>query len=297
MKFRHLWLPALAGGMTVNAWALAPVVNDPNEAAEVAHLQVTANKAIYDLTRRIEQLQLEVRDLTGKVEEQTHQNAELKKKLGTMYSDFDERVQNLENRLSGGAAAAPGTAATGGSVVGESEPFDFDTPSPAAPEAAPPSAPAVPPPAAPAPAIPPAAVAPAAPPAPSEPAAVTEDMEYKQAYDDLRNGRTAQSIEEFKAYLGRNPAGPLSGNAQYWLGEAHRVNQDFPSARAAFNKVLDSYPNSPKVPDALLKLGYLEIDLNNAAKAREYLTRVTSEFPSSNAARLAAKKLQTLGNP
>ncbi|MDD1612224.1 MAG: tol-pal system protein YbgF, partial [Methylococcaceae bacterium] len=135
----------------------------------------------------------------------------------------------------------------------------------------------------------------AAPQPPSESAAaVSEDQEYKQAYDDLRNGRTAQSIEEFKAYLSKNPSGPLSGNAQYWLGEAYRVNQDFSSSRVAFTKVLDSYPDSQKVPDALLKLGYIEIDLNNKPKASEYLNRVVNDYPNTNAARLAAKKLQSI---
>jgi TolA-binding protein len=66
------------------------------------------------------------------------------------------------------------------------------------------------------------------------------------------------------------------------------------SARKAFNNVIEKYPGSSKVPDALLKLGSIEVEQKNAAKAREYLTRVTVDFPSSTAARLAAKKLLLL---
>ncbi|MDO9424246.1 MAG: tetratricopeptide repeat protein, partial [Methylobacter sp.] len=73
-----------------------------------------------------------------------------------------------------------------------------------------------------------------------------------------------------------------------------RVNQDVDSARKAFNDVVEKYPGSSKVPDALLKLGYIEIEQKNTVKAREYLTRVTVDFPSSTAARLAAKKLLLL---
>jgi TolA-binding protein len=43
-----------------------------------------------------------------------------------------------------------------------------------------------------------------------------------------------------------------------------------------------------------LKLGYIEIDQKNMAKAREYLTRVTTDYPTSPAALLAAKKLLKL---
>ncbi len=94
--------------------------------------------------------------------------------------------------------------------------------------------------------------------------------------------------------LSKNPGGEYANNAQYWLGEAYRVNQDIDSARKAFNSVIENYPDSSKVPDALLKLGYIEIDQKNIVKAREYLTRVTGDFPSSTAAQLASKKLRTL---
>jgi tol-pal system protein YbgF len=306
MNIRPLLLATLIGGISVNACALAPVVNDPSLPAPIPQNPIpqpaASSKTLYELMNRIEQLQNEVRELTGKVEEQSYQNAELKKRLSTMYSDFDERMQTLESKVAPGGspdAAAP----SGESAVDAGQPVDLDTVQPSgeaqpagqnqnasepAADTAQPAAPANEP----APAENPPA---AAPPVPSEPAAsVSEDQEYKQAYDDLRNGRTGQSIEEFKAYLSRNPSGPLSGNAQYWLGEAYRVNQDFSASREAFTKVVEGYSSSPKVPDALLKLGYIEIDLNNKAKAREYLTRVVNDFPNTNAARLATKKLQSI---
>lgn len=306
MKIRPLLLATLIGGVSVNACALAPVVNDPNNPAGMMqdpNVQAAASsKTLYELMSRIDQLQNEVRELTGKVEEQSYQNAELKKRLSTMYSDFDERMQNLENKVPGGSPEA-GAPPAGEPPADTGQPADLDNMQPSG-ETQPAEQnqgsidqpadldQAVPPPTDQAPAENPP---PAAPPPPSEPsAAVSADQEYKQAYDDLRNGRTAQSIEEFKAYLSRNPSGPLTGNAQYWLGEAYRVNQDFNSSRAALSKVLESYPDSPKVPDALLKLGYIEIDLNNKPKASEYLNRVVNDYPNTNAARLAAKKLQSI---
>ena len=117
---------------------------------------------------------------------------------------------------------------------------------------------------------------------------------YFMAYDELRSGHTAQSIEQFKAYLNQYPTGEYANNAQYWLGEAYRVNQDNASARKAFNDVLEKYPNSLKVPDAILKLGYIEVDQKNSVKATEYLNRVISDYPKSPAAILASKKLLKL---
>ncbi len=114
----------------------------------------------------------------------------------------------------------------------------------------------------------------------------------------FRNGRTAQAITEFNAFITSHPGSTYASNAQYWLGEAHRVNQDNTSARKAFNSVIETYPNSTKVPDALLKLGYIEMEEKNPSKAREYLTRITTEFGNSRAAGLAQKKLLILdGSP
>jgi TolA-binding protein len=58
--------------------------------------------------------------------------------------------------------------------------------------------------------------------------------------------------------------------------------------------VLEKYPNSTKVAEALLKLGYIEAEQKNTDKAREYLTRVTNEFANTPSAHAAEKKLLQL---
>ena len=86
----------------------------------------------------------------------------------------------------------------------------------------------------------------------------------------------------------------MANNAQYWLGEAYRVDQDNVAAINAFNDVIVKYPGGVKVPDALLRLGMMELDQKNTAKAREYFTRITTDYPKSTVAPLAAKKLQKI---
>ena len=78
------------------------------------------------------------------------------------------------------------------------------------------------------------------------------------------------------------------------MGEAHRVDQNNDAARKAFNDVIEKYPDGVKVPDALLRLGMLEMEQKNVAKAREFFVRVTTEFPKSSVAPIAAKKLLKL---
>jgi len=276
MRLRLLLMLSVCGSAYAESWPLPPVVDNATyPAPPVANTTPsTSTKTLYEMMGRLEQLQVEVQQLTGKVEEQTHLINELKKRQNTMYSDFDERIQNIESK-----------GANTGEPVAENP---AEPSKPAAPEIK--ESPANPPPQA------PAAAAPARPPvAPKKPEAVQvagdEKQSYQHAYDALRNGHTSQSIAEFDAFLTKYPASGLANNAQYWLGEAHRVNQDMESARKAFNKVIDNYPGAAKVPDALLKLGYIELEQKNPAKAREYLTRVTAEYPGTTAAHLASKKL------
>lgn len=232
---------------------------------------------LYELIGRLEQLQVEVQRLTGKVEEQTYQLNELKKRQNALSTDFNDRIESLETKLSASPAESQAAAAPA------DKPAE-NTPAPAAPPQTAEKTQQA------------AAPAEAKKPEPAASAPESEKQQYQQAYDSLRRGRTAQSITELNAFLSQYPQSELSGNAQYWLGEAHKVNQDVNSARQAFNNVIEKYPGSPKVPDAMLKLGYIEYDQQNWVKAREYLTRVTGQFPDSTAAHLAAKKLIQLEN-
>lgn len=269
-----------------NAEPLPPVIdNSMYPEGEITPAKPSSTNAVYEMMGRLEQLQAEVQQLTGKIEEQANLIGEMKKSQSTMYSDLDGRIQGLEKKAEGvKSSTAENPPMQEGSVGSEAK---VTEPSVAAPSAATEAQQA------------PvqkqdAASASGEASAPRLPSAGDEKQQYQQAYEALRNGHNAQAIAEFNTLLSKNPKGEYANNAQYWLGEAYRVNQDVDSARKAFNSVIENYPGSSKVPDALLKLGTIEIEQKNPAKAREYLTRVTADFPSSTAARLAAKKLLLL---
>jgi tol-pal system protein YbgF len=233
--------------------------NYQGAAGYAAPAQSPADGAIFEVLGRLEQLQSEVQQLRGMVEEQAQAIADLERKQGNMYTDLDGRLQGLATS----APAQPTAQVTVGNVL---------TASPAPAATAPVSAPPV-----------------AAAPAPS--AMSNEKERYQTAYDTLRNGHNGQAIQLFEALLTQYPAGEFSDNAQYWLAEAYKINRETDKARAAFGKVVSQYPSSTKVPDALLKLGYIEFEQQNMAKARDFLTRVSTSYPGTTAAHLATKKL------
>ncbi|TPQ27817.1 tol-pal system protein YbgF [Methylomonas koyamae] len=277
MAKRALLAIGLSLGLAVSASA-APVNNAG------AYPAAPSDNAIFEVLGRLEQLQSEVQQLRGMVEEQSQTIADLQRKQNNMYSDLDERMQALSTAgqpaATQPAVGQPDAAAAPAAAVQTAAPSVAATvPAASATPAAPAATPAVQP----------------APVADTKPVATTvsgnEKERYQTAYDTLRNGHNAQAVKMFQELLKDFPAGEFADNSQYWLAEAYKINREFDAARAAFNKVVSQYPNSSKVPDALLKLGYIEFDLQNTAKARDYLTRVTTSYPGTTAAHLAEKKL------
>ena len=270
MKLRLLLLLSISGSVFAQRMPLPPVVDNAAYPASVANApKPSAASTLYEILGRVEQLQVEVQQLRGQVEEQAYTITELKKRQNTIYSDLDQRLQAIES------------AGVGAQSIPETVPELAVEPQPA-------------------PSVAPVIQQPQAiqtKPEPVKPASIeSEKQRYQQAYETLKNGHYSNAISEFKQFLTDYPAGEYSDNAQYWLGEAYKVNREVSLSREAFNKLITNYPNSPKVRDGLLKLGYIELEQNNLAKAREYFTRITANYPGTTAAHLAAKKLQQLNN-
>jgi TolA-binding protein len=72
------------------------------------------------------------------------------------------------------------------------------------------------------------------------------------------------------------------------------VNKDFTDALAAFQHVVDKYPQSRKVPDAMLKVGYCDYELKQSQAAKDVLSQLTSNYPDTPAARLAQQRLDKM---
>ncbi|MDS4027012.1 MAG: tol-pal system protein YbgF [Candidatus Contendobacter sp.] len=230
----------------------------------VVHAQdPPANELTLELLERVEQLETEVRQIRGELELQRHQ-------LETFTRE----------------RAAPGYSAY---------------PPPAAPPVAPPAAPPVAPPTAPS--IPkpsadarsqPAPVQPTASSAPPPSAVNTERAEFDAALGELREGRYPEAVAAWRRFLGAHPSGDLAGDAQYWLGEACYLSRDYNAAKEAFIALGLNHPQNARLPDALLKLGYIYGEQGDTARARDVLQKLVQVYPNTQAASLAERRLQSL---
>jgi len=117
---------------------------------------------------------------------------------------------------------------------------------------------------------------------------------YQAAFELLKEERYDMAASFFKEFLVAFPDSELVDNAQYWLAESFYASDDFEQALADFQVVIDKYPRSSKVPDALLKMGLSNYSLQRWEAARSTLTRVQQEYAETTAARLAGQYLNRM---
>ena len=121
-----------------------------------------------------------------------------------------------------------------------------------------------------------------------------EFLSVKERADLIQARKYEDASRAFREFLSAFPQSPLADNAQYWLAETHYVRRQFKDALPEFTKVTTQYPQSAKMPDALLKIGYCQIELGDKAAARVSLQQVMKQFPDTTAARLASQRLEQL---
>jgi tol-pal system protein YbgF len=231
------------------------------------------NRAMLEMIQQVDQISEDINLLRGEIEVQGNDVVEIKKRQRELYQDIDRRLRDMESRTVG---QAPATQT-------------------AVPQASAPAQPAVEPAGSDVqvPLLPPASIAAAA----STPVTALQAGEkeaYQAAFDTLKEGRYKVAKAELKAFLDKYPNGSFSGNAQYWLGEAHYVTRNFEQGIVEFEKVLNGFPGSNKVPDAMLKLGYTYYELKQYPQSKTVLQDLRKRFPNETASRLATKRLDRI---
>ncbi|MEM1243455.1 MAG: tol-pal system protein YbgF, partial [Pseudomonadota bacterium] len=103
-----------------------------------------------------------------------------------------------------------------------------------------------------------------------------------------------QAQVAMESYLKNHPQGHYISNAHYWLGELYLLKNQTQKALTQFQVVANRYPQSPKIPDALLKIGFVYYDIGQFVKAKQQLLQVTQKYPNTTVAQLANNRLRMI---
>ena len=277
-----------------------------------------------ELSLRINQLETQMRGLNGQIEQMSHQIQQLQDTLTRMQKDYEFRLQEIEGGAArakpqqkrsdvptgGDTVSTAGVPVTGGMAT--------ELPRLAAPAAGgpPPVAGRGAPPAplgqlnggdpiagligsAPmnlgAPGTEPAPTVQAAPPAAapvpgvdprysSAPPTASARDEYDAAYGYVLNGEYELAETSFKTFIANHPTDKRIGSAQFWLGESYYVRSRNKEAADAFLKSYTQFPDGPKAPDSLLKLGLSLAALGEKKAACTTYDELLVKYPKASKA-------------
>jgi tol-pal system protein YbgF len=271
-----------------------------------------ADSGTAQLLLRVQQLEEQLRQLTGQLEELNYRHVQLEQKVDRINADTDLRLRTLESGAApptgapngqtgavvgevspsaGGAVVNPNApaTATGTAPVSTSSPGVLGTISEselAASQAQGPARTAAAAAAA-------AASGGSAPQASADAAAQVAvlpqgqlpagapEEQYQYAWGLLRGQDYAGAEAALRSFIAAHPQHALAGNAQYWLGETYYVRKDYRQAAVAFAEGYQSYPHSAKAPDNLLKLGLALAQIGETADACQAFAQLGRQFPTA----------------
>jgi tol-pal system protein YbgF len=238
--------------------------------------------AAVDAELRMDRLETQMRELTGRIEDTVNGVEQLRRRLEQINSDIDVRFsqgQGQPRNPASSSHAAPGITdpgPTGPMAMRGSGPGATPTPSVTPAPARPPSSVMPPGTLVPPPRDPPTGSGTLTPPGPPQAApeptnAVTAGSfrppsgaalpagsaseQYNYAFGLLKQADYSAAEGALKTFIAQHPDDPLAGSAQYWLGETYYTRGRYAEAASAFAEGYKRYPKGAKAADDLLKLG------------------------------------------
>jgi tol-pal system protein YbgF len=110
----------------------------------------------------------------------------------------------------------------------------------------------------------------------------------------LREDRYLEARRKFEGFIAGFPESRLLPNAYYWLGETYYVRQEYRHSIRIFRQGAERFPEHPKAPGCLLKIGLAYKSLDQASQAAKYFRMVTRKYPKSRSARIAEEEMEGL---
>ena len=240
----------------------------------------------WEIMQKNQKLEEEIRKLRGQLEEHDNAIEQLKKELTNRYTDLDQRLELLSQKIDppeDNPEAQDASAATAST--------NADTSTPAIVPAAP----------VPQQTTPATTQAPAAQPQTNTVAtnnATNDQIElekaaYTVALDAYKQGGAKKAIQPMQNFIKNHPNGIYIGNAYFWLAEFYLAVDpvDYKSAKQNYNIVATRYPNSARASRAVYQLYSIakEVDHNDAL-ANQYKSKLLSQYPQSEEAKFIQKK-------
>ena len=117
---------------------------------------------------------------------------------------------------------------------------------------------------------------------------------FDTALADFTVGQWALCIEGFDTYLRGFGRTDYADDAQFYIGECRKSQNQLTEAIDAYNRVISNYPKGDRVPDAYYKRGVTLSEMGQLDRARESFEMLMKQYPETDLARLAKQQIDRL---
>ncbi len=232
----------------------------------------------WDLMQKNQQLENQLRELRGKIEEQDHAIDQLTKELSNRYTDLDQRLELLHQKIepenndqtqnSNENSATTGSTPVNSDSTNTTSTTQTTTTSNTA--------------------TPKQNTTPKETPQnnTSDPIAL-EKAAYTIALDAYKKGGAKQAIAPMQNFIKNYPNSIYTGNAHFWLAEFYLAIDppNYTEAKKNYETVAAKFPDSSKASRALYQLYSIAKDVNkNTQAANVYKSKLLNTYPKSEEA-------------
>jgi tol-pal system protein YbgF len=114
---------------------------------------------------------------------------------------------------------------------------------------------------------------------------------FEAAYKKHQAGQYAQARTDFGTFVQKFPQDQRADNALFWVADGWAKEKQTEKAIAAYQKLIDTYPNGDLVDDAFLAAGNAALTMKWCVDAGAYFGELVRRFPTSPLAKDAKERL------
>lgn len=228
-----------------------------NLGATTANVPTNLN---WQIMQKNQQLENDIRTLHGKIEEQGNEIEQLKHELTNRYTDLDQRLELLQQKID------PESATSAEDNQQDTPPSTSNTPPPITATT-----------------NTQAAVVNTQPPSTAD----LDKAAYTVALDAYKQGGAKKAIAPMQNFIKNNPNSVYISNAYFWLAEFNLAIEptNYTEAKKNYNIVVNQYPNSAKAARALYQLHNIAKDVDrNTTLANQLKSKLVKNYPKSEEA-------------
>ena len=202
-----------------------------------------------ELYYQLQQLQQEIMELRGQLEEQSYRVRRLEKQRLDDYKNIDKRLLESSKLRTGTSTRSSSvkkstaTAAAAASVASSASKPKASSASKS-----------------------------------TKSASSGERDAYQAAFQQLKKQDLKQAQLSFENFVRDYPDGQYSASAYYWLGELYLTDENLPKASKTFSTLIERYPDYRKTPDSSFKLAKIYDQMGDDQKAEALLKKIVTDY-------------------